>query len=144
LEEAVVESVLFVCTLGVGWILWWIMAWGKGDTPAKQVLALRVIDTDEGQLASFGRMAKREVLGRAVPALIGVGGLLAAMRGAALGGLAVGASATYFVIGAGFLWADERGQTPWDKLAGTLVVAPGRPVRPPTVTPQEPVGSAPR
>jgi uncharacterized RDD family membrane protein YckC len=138
LEEAIVEPALFVCTLGFGWLLWWIIAWGKGDTPAKQVLALRVVDRD-GQLASFGRMARREVLGRGVPALIGVGGLVLARSGIALGGIAVGLAAMYFAIGAGFLWADERRQTPWDKLAGTIVVAPGRPV--PLATPPEPVGS---
>jgi uncharacterized RDD family membrane protein YckC len=142
IEEPIVELVLFVCTLGVGWLLWWIVAWSKGDTPAKQVLALRVVD-DDGQLAGFGRMATREVIGRAMPLFVAIGGLVLASRGVALGGLAVGAAATYFVIGVGFLWADDKRQAPWDKLAGTVVVAPGRgaPPKSPASAPA-PVGNA--
>src|SRR4051794_32314530 len=60
IEEAVVEVLLFVCTLGIGWLVWWIVAWGRGDSPAKQVLALRVVRASDRQLPGFGKMALRE------------------------------------------------------------------------------------
>src|SRR6476659_3326284 len=36
------EGVLFVVTLIVGWLIWSIIVWGRGETPAKQLLGMRV------------------------------------------------------------------------------------------------------
>jgi hypothetical protein len=35
------EIVLVVVTLLVGWIVWSIIVWGRGQTPAKQLLGMR-------------------------------------------------------------------------------------------------------
>jgi hypothetical protein len=41
---AVLESVLAIFTLGMGWFIWWLVLVGQGLTPARQILKLRVID----------------------------------------------------------------------------------------------------
>jgi uncharacterized RDD family membrane protein YckC len=123
-EEAVVELLLFVCTLGIGWLVWWIVAWARGDTPAKQVLALRVVRADDRQLAGFGQMALREAVGRVLPFAAGAIGYYFAKDGVGGAAFVVGFVAAYFVSGLGFLFVDESRQTPWDKLAGTVVIAP--------------------
>lgn len=129
IEEAVVELLLFVGTLGIGWLVWWIVAWGRGDSPAKQVLALRVVRSGDRQLPGFRKMALREGVGRFVPAAIGAVAYVYARDGVGGAGFVVGFVAAYFAVGVGFLFADESRQAPWDKLAGTVVIAP-RPVTP--------------
>lgn len=42
--SAVLESVLAFVTLGIGWLIWWLILLGKGLTPARQILGLRIID----------------------------------------------------------------------------------------------------
>ena len=53
------EVVLFVLTLGVGWVVWWIRALRHGQTPAKQLLHMYVLRED-GTRASGGWMIVRE------------------------------------------------------------------------------------
>src|SRR4029077_15162728 len=64
--ELGLEAVLLACTLGFGWVGWWIVAWADGQTPAKVVLHIHVVNADDGRLASFGRMAVREAVGKGV------------------------------------------------------------------------------
>jgi hypothetical protein len=41
---AVLEAVLAVVTLGIGWLIWYFVVVGRGLTPARQVLKLIVIN----------------------------------------------------------------------------------------------------
>jgi uncharacterized RDD family membrane protein YckC len=99
------ELVLFVVTLGVGWLIWSVLSWRSGRTPAKQLLRLRVVDGISGEQASWRRMALRQ----AVYAL-GIAGLF----GAATMGLGWGICAV-------FVLSPTR-QALWDRLAFTTVV----------------------
>lgn len=55
---------LAIVTLGIGYLIWGIIAWGKGTTPALQVLGMKCWDTETNQVPGFGKMAMREVVGR--------------------------------------------------------------------------------
>jgi uncharacterized RDD family membrane protein YckC len=57
---------LLVVTLGVGYIVWGLIVWGRGQTPALQVLGMRVWRPDVHRNASWGYMALREIIGGTV------------------------------------------------------------------------------
>ena len=54
------EVALFGLTLGVGWLFWFANVGRGGQTPAKRLLGMRVID-GEGRPASLRRMVVRDV-----------------------------------------------------------------------------------
>ncbi len=56
------DAALIVLTLGIGWIIWAMIVWGEGQTPAKKILKLRTINFTNSQSASWGHMAVREAL----------------------------------------------------------------------------------
>ncbi len=62
---------LFIITLGIGYIIWGLVIWGRAQTPALQVLGMRVWHPESRQPASYGRMALREIVGRLVEGLLG-------------------------------------------------------------------------
>jgi uncharacterized RDD family membrane protein YckC len=55
---------LAIVTLGIGYIIWGLIAWGNGQTPALQVLGMRVWRPETNRVAGFGHMALREIVGR--------------------------------------------------------------------------------
>ena len=82
--------------LGVAYLLWACMLYGRGTTPAKSLLGMDVID-EQGRLAGFGRMLVREWPGKLI---------------------------SHLVMGLGFLWIfiDKDRQCWHDKLVSTYVV----------------------
>lgn len=102
LGSYVLESVLMVITLGIGWLIWALTTAGDGQTPAKRLLNLRVIRDSDHRPAGLG--------------------LMFWMRGI-LAGLVVG-FVWIFTLGIIFLmpfW-DRRNQNMWDKISSTYVV----------------------
>jgi uncharacterized RDD family membrane protein YckC len=59
---ALLTGVLIVVTLGIGYLIWAAIAYGKGQTPAKQILKMYVIDTETGLPATWGKMFVRNVV----------------------------------------------------------------------------------
>jgi len=57
------SSLLFVGTLGIGYLIWSVVTWGSGQTPAQRLLGLRCVDLDTGRITSRRRMAARQILG---------------------------------------------------------------------------------
>lgn len=55
--------VLAVVTLGIGYVIWGLIAWSKGRSPALQVLGMRCWKPAENQVASWGVMALRDIVG---------------------------------------------------------------------------------
>jgi uncharacterized RDD family membrane protein YckC len=55
---------LSIVTLFIGYIIWGLIVWGKGTTPALQVLGMRCYLPNEGRVPGFGTMVLREVVGR--------------------------------------------------------------------------------
>jgi uncharacterized RDD family membrane protein YckC len=98
------ELLLFGVCLGVGWLLWWIVLWDHGTTPAKSVLKLRVVRLD-GTTPSTWRMAAHELLAKGLLPLILVTSAVALV--------------------------DDRRRSLWDQATG-LVVISDRPEAPGT------------
>ena len=97
------EIVLVVVTLLIGWIVWSIIVWGRGQTPAKQLLGMRVVHRETLTAARRGRMFAREIPCK----------------------LLIGFVASVTIIGwilyFWLLWDSER-QELWDKMVETVVV----------------------
>ena len=62
LGALVLDAVLMGLTFGIGWLNWSLVIWGNGQTPAKQILKIRVYNAETGQVVSWGHMALREAL----------------------------------------------------------------------------------
>lgn len=101
------DIVLMVVTLGIGWMIWSLIAWGGGQTPAKQILKMRCVNPRTGMPATWGTMFLREFVGRYL--LFGL-----------IGGLTFGIGS--FVLTFMLLW-DKKHQQLWDKVASTVVVS---------------------
>jgi uncharacterized RDD family membrane protein YckC len=54
---------LFIATLGVGYLGWAVVAWGRGQTPAQRLLGLRCWRRDTRRVAGRKHMALRQVTG---------------------------------------------------------------------------------
>jgi uncharacterized RDD family membrane protein YckC len=52
-----------VVTLGIGYIIWGVIAWGKGTSPSLQVLGMRCWKPTENRVATWGTMALRDIVG---------------------------------------------------------------------------------
>ncbi len=93
---------LAVVTLGIGYLIWGALVWGKGTSPALQVLGMRAWKQERNAVAGWGDMAKRNVLDYLVVAVTcGI------------------ASIVSFVL---FLSDEERRRTLADRLGGTVIV----------------------
>jgi uncharacterized RDD family membrane protein YckC len=55
---------LVIVTLGIGYIIWGLIVWGNGQTPALQVLGMRCWRPETNRVAGFWYMALREIVGR--------------------------------------------------------------------------------
>jgi hypothetical protein len=136
--ELGLELVLMACTLGFGWVGWWIVVWADGQTPAKVVLHLHVVDARDGRLASFGRMAVREALGKGLAgAVLLAGGYFRLWWLVAMG-------AVYLAVGVALALGDVRRRTLWDRIAGTVVLEGDPPltVPEPPAVPTTPAGAS--
>jgi uncharacterized RDD family membrane protein YckC len=63
---------LTIVTLGVGYIIWGLIVWGRGQTPTYQVLAMRCWRPETGRVAGWWWMALREIVGGLVESLLGI------------------------------------------------------------------------
>jgi len=98
---ALLDFVLSIATCGIGWLVWALIVWNEGKTPAKQILGMRVIEEYDGRPANWGTMAIREVIAKPlcwIPIVL-----------------------TVFVLLFMPLWSPKR-QALWDRLAGTVVI----------------------
>jgi uncharacterized RDD family membrane protein YckC len=96
------EILLVIVTLFIGWVIWSLIIWGEGKTPAKKVLGMTCVKLDTGQSAAWGTMFVREIVGKWLLSAItaGISGLVSAIM---------------------ILFVDDR-RGIWDHLAGTVVV----------------------
>jgi uncharacterized RDD family membrane protein YckC len=67
---------LFIVTLGIGYIIWGLIVWGSGQTPALQVLGMRCWKPENGCVPGWGTMALREIIGRFIEGILLITGLL--------------------------------------------------------------------
>jgi uncharacterized RDD family membrane protein YckC len=95
------DGVLFVVTLGIGWIIWSLArTWAKGQSPGKSLLGLQVVKPDTGETAAWGTMFVREVVGKGILGLIPF----------------------YTLVSAVLILVNDSREGLWDKVAKTVVV----------------------
>lgn len=63
---------LAIITLGIGYVIWGLIVWANGQTPALQVLGMRCWRPEDGRVPGWWWMALREVVGRIVEGLLSV------------------------------------------------------------------------
>jgi uncharacterized RDD family membrane protein YckC len=66
LGASLLDGVLIFVTAGIGWMIWSLVSWSTGQSPAKQLLGHVVADAGTGAAFSWGRMFVREFLIRGV------------------------------------------------------------------------------
>jgi uncharacterized RDD family membrane protein YckC len=101
------DALLAAVTLGVGWLVWSLLAWRRGQSPAKQLMGMTVVH--DGRPASWKRMFVREILCK------GVAGLICGLLARPSYGLSL--IPYYF-----WLCFDAEHQALWDRPAGTHVM----------------------
>ncbi|TYC76495.1 RDD family protein [Streptomyces sp. CB01881] len=99
--EYLLEGVLIVVTLVIGWLIWSLFAFANGQTPAKQVLGMRCVKLRTEQTATWGTMFLREAIAKPVIGLL--------------------AWVTFGIVYFWLLW-DRNTQQLWDKMVDTIVV----------------------
>jgi uncharacterized RDD family membrane protein YckC len=62
---------LAIVTLGIGYIIWGLIVWARGQTPALQVLGMRCWRPEDGRVPGFWWMALREIIGSIVTGILG-------------------------------------------------------------------------
>jgi uncharacterized RDD family membrane protein YckC len=95
------EVGLALVTLVFGWLIWSLIIYGRGQTPAKQLLGMRVVTLASGTRAGWGRMFVREFLAKALVGFV--------------------AGCAFYIPYFWLLW-DKNKQQLWDKLMDTVVV----------------------
>lgn len=55
----ILESVLFILTLGIGYLIWTVIVMARGQTPGKQLMGIHVARRNDGSTASWGLMFGR-------------------------------------------------------------------------------------
>jgi len=63
---------LAIITLGIGYVVWGLIVWGNGQTPALQVLGMRCFRPETNRVAGFWWMALREIVGRILEDLLSI------------------------------------------------------------------------
>ncbi len=80
LGALLLDSLLFVVTCGIGWLIWNIVLWQQSTSPAKKMLNLKIVDINTGAPASMVQMLLREGLGKIVlSAITGIVGIVSAI-----------------------------------------------------------------
>jgi hypothetical protein len=105
LGAALLDNLLFVVTLGIGWLIWSFAVYGRGQTPARQLLGHVAVDATTGQPLGWGRTALRELV------LKGIVGYLATTF----------TCYVYFLVDSLMIFNDRR-QTLHDMMASSVIV----------------------
>jgi uncharacterized RDD family membrane protein YckC len=68
---------LLIVTLVIGYVIWGLIVWAKGTSPALQVLGMRCWKPMNNEVAGWGTMALRDIIGRIVESVFfGIGGIV--------------------------------------------------------------------
>jgi uncharacterized RDD family membrane protein YckC len=90
-----------IITLFVGYLIWSLIVYSRGQSPEKQLLKMRVVKLREQKSAGWGTMFLRELIAKSILAyLFGVLSLILD----------------------GWILFDAKHQELWDKMCGTIVV----------------------
>lgn len=104
LGAGLLDVVIAVVTLGIGWAIWDLVLWRIGQSPAKQILGMRIVDARTELPINWSRSFVRNFV------LYGILGLIPF-----LGWI-------YCIVGAFFVFGSDR-QALWDRIARTRVIS---------------------
>ncbi|MBI2322733.1 MAG: RDD family protein [Chloroflexi bacterium] len=129
LAGSLVDTLLMLLTLYIGALAWSIIVWGQGQTPAKQLLQMRVVDATSGGVVGWGRVFQRIIVYQwlviTFPFFVLSNAeareILRTQVSVFFDFFALGA-VTLMILGHARLLWDRRRQNLYDKMAGTLVV----------------------
>ncbi|MDH3226829.1 MAG: RDD family protein [Thermoleophilia bacterium] len=96
------DIVLFIVTLVIGWIIWSLIVWARGQTPGKQLIGMYTFTPRNAALTGYGDMVVREFV------LLGV-----------LNNLTFG---LFEFVGAFWIFSGEQNRTVWDRMMKTVIV----------------------
>ena len=116
LGQYALDWLLGIVTLGIGYLIWSFIIWGRGQTPGMQVLHIRVVNKEDLTVSGWGTMAMRQIVGQ----WLIMGAILFIFFPA------------WVILCFMILWDEDR-QELWDKVAGTLVIDGDPPQPPPSV-----------
>lgn len=105
LGAQLINGVLIIVTLVVGYLVRTLVLWNQGTNPGKKMCGLTVVKADTGQVCTFGDMLVRNFV---------FGGLVLNL----VGGISLGIGT---LVDAFMIFGDRR-QRLVDRMAGTLVV----------------------
>ena len=115
-SASLLEGVLAVVTLGIGWFIWWLILLGKGMTPARQILGLVVLNANDRTPANSGQVFVRGAL-----VYFGAFQLISF----ALSLILFGAGLLFTLISSLLVFRTNR-QTLWDQITNTTVGYKGK------------------
>lgn len=105
LGSHLLEVLLAIVTLGIGWFIWSFVIWGKGTTPGHKVLRQYVVNEKTGLEFTWGQMFVREFL---------IKGLLVPLLSALSFGI-------IYLVDSLMVTRDDR-KTLHDRICGSIVV----------------------
>lgn len=109
--SALLEPILVVITLGIGWFIWWLILLSRGLTPARQILGLRIVDAKTMQPVSNSQVFLRGFV---------VYGLAFSALSSAISLVLFGAGWLFTLVSALLVFRSSH-QTLWDQMTGTTV-----------------------
>lgn len=105
LGSHLLEVILAVVTLGIGWLIWSFVIWGQGTTPGHKVLKQFIVNEKTGKEFTWGQMFVREFL---------IKGLLVPLLSALSFGIV-------YLVDSLMVTRDDR-KTLHDRICGSIVV----------------------
>ena len=66
LGASLLDGLLMLVTLGIGWLIWSVFLLNQATSPAKKMLGLQIVDVNTGVPATIQQMLLREILGKVV------------------------------------------------------------------------------
>ena len=105
LGSHLLEALLAVVTLGIGWLVWSFVIWGQGTTPGHKILKQYIVNEKTGKEFTWGQMFVREFL---------IKGLLVPLLSALSFGIV-------YLVDSLMVTRDDR-KTLHDRICGSIVV----------------------
>ena len=105
LGSHLLEALLAIVTLGIGWLIWSFVIWGQGTTPGHKILKQYIVSEKTGKEFTWGQMFVREFL---------IKGLLVPLLSALSFGIV-------YLVDSLMVTRDDR-KTLHDRICGSVVV----------------------
>jgi len=106
LGAVLLNGVLLIVTLGIGYLVWCMVLWQQGTNPGKKMLGMKIVSAESGQTLDWGGMFVRNFV---------FGGLV-------LGVLQIVTLGIFFLIDALTIFGDKNQRMVVDKWPKTHVV----------------------